>query len=57
VLVAISSLANEVLAGQGKIQIGDTLWKVKTEGNIQAGDLIEVCDADGMTLLVRVKDS
>jgi membrane protein implicated in regulation of membrane protease activity len=45
----------EVFAGQGKIQIGDTLWKVKTEENIQEGDVIEVYGAEGMTLLIRVK--
>lgn len=51
----VEKASQDVFAGQGKIQIGDTLWKVKTEENIQTGDLIEVYGAEGMTLLVRVK--
>lgn len=45
---------NESLAhGQGRIQIGDTLWKVKANESIEAGTQVIVTDTEGMTLLVK----
>ena len=38
--------------GQGRIQIGDTLWKVRANETIEAGARVVVIGADGMTLLV-----
>ncbi len=52
----VERVKQDIVAGQGKIQIGDTLWKIKTEDTIQRGDMIEVYDAEGMTLLVRVQE-
>ncbi|MET4694355.1 NfeD family protein [Endozoicomonas lisbonensis] len=39
--------------GQGRVQIGDTLWKVKASETIEAGTQVVVVGADGMTLLVE----
>ena len=39
--------------GQGRVQIGDTLWKVKASETIEAGAQVIVVGADGMNLLIE----
>ncbi|WP_067865831.1 NfeD family protein [Neptuniibacter marinus] len=47
------TLQADIDNGQGKIQIGDTLWKVEAEGELKAGTLIEVYASEGMVLHIR----
>ncbi len=37
----------------GRIQFGDTFWKVTCDDSLKAGDKIEVIDADVSTLLIK----
>lgn len=47
-------MVSETLShGQGRLQIGDTLWKVQASDTIEAGVNIVVVGADGMTLLIE----
>ena len=39
--------------GQGRIQIGDTLWKAEAETELVAGTRVEVYASEGMTVKVR----
>ena len=39
--------------GQGRIQIGDTRWKVQASETIEAGSQITVTGSEGMTLLIE----
>lgn len=47
------TLTSDISNGQGRIQIGDTLWKVITEEDLPEGTLIEVHASEGMNLLIR----
>lgn len=38
---------------EGRIQIGDTFWKVKSEVSLKSGDVIEVVSADETTLNIQ----
>jgi membrane protein implicated in regulation of membrane protease activity len=46
-------LAADVTHGEGRVQIGDTFWKVASDEDLSAGTLVEVEDADNMTLRLR----
>lgn len=37
---------------EGRIQIGDTLWKVRSEECLKKGDRVEVTDAEVSTLII-----
>ncbi|MCV6611923.1 MAG: NfeD family protein [Amphritea sp.] len=39
--------------GQGRIQIGDTFWKVVADEILEAGTTVEVYDSIGMVLKIR----
>ncbi len=39
--------------GQGRIQIGDTFWKVVADEVLEAGTTVEVYDSIGMVLKIR----
>ena len=39
--------------GEGKVQIGDTYWRVRAEEGLVAGDSVTVTGSDGMLLLVE----
>ena len=39
--------------GQGRIQIGDTLWKVRADETIETGTTVKVIDVEGMTLIIK----
>ena len=43
-----------IVNGQGKIQIDDTFWKVKCDGEVEAGGLVDIVGHDGMVLEVKV---
>ena len=49
----IVDVSEPITHGQGRVQIGDTLWKVQTSETIEAGAQVVVVGADGMTLLVE----
>jgi membrane protein implicated in regulation of membrane protease activity len=40
-------------AGEGRLQIGDTLWRIRSHAPLAAGTRIRVIGAEGMTLLVE----
>ncbi|BBB27446.1 NfeD family protein [Amphritea japonica] len=40
--------------GQGRVQIGDTLWKAEAEGSLAAGASVEVYGSEGMVLKIRL---
>ncbi|QIZ78376.1 NfeD family protein [Ferrimonas lipolytica] len=46
-------LQQSLPSGESRVQIGDTLWRVRTEQQLQQGIRVEVIDRDGMVLLVR----
>ena len=50
------TLIEDVSTGQGKVQFGDTLWKIKSQGPLVSGDIIEVYDNEGMELMVKKVD-
>jgi len=41
---------HDLSGGYGRIQIGDTFWKVKFDGEIDKGTRVKVVNADSMTL-------
>ena len=45
-------LENVLPGGQGKIQIGDTLWSVKASGQLEKGCSVIITGSEGMTLLI-----
>ncbi|WP_415899128.1 NfeD family protein [Neptuniibacter sp. QD48_11] len=47
------TLVDDVEDGLGRIQIGDTFWKVVAEDDLEAGTKVEVYASEGMTLLIR----
>jgi hypothetical protein len=49
-------LQQALVGGMGKQQIGDTFWKIKAEGDLAEGCLVEVYDAVGSELLVKSVD-
>ena len=46
-------LEDDLPTGDGKIQIGDTLWKIKSESPLKQGDLIEVIGSEDMLLIIK----
>lgn len=47
------TLQQDIDHGQGKLQIGDTFWKVSAEQDLKSGALIEVYGTEGMVLHIR----
>lgn len=43
--------------GEGRVQVGDTYWKIKSESEIAAGSQVDVISTDGMTLIVKPTES
>ena len=43
----------EDLTDEGRVQIGDTMWKVTADGPLKAGTQVVVSGTDGLTLQVR----
>ena len=46
-------IEHDLYGGQGRIQVGDTFWKVTFDGDISKGSNIKVTDADNMSLKVE----
>lgn len=48
-------LPDDIELGTAKVQIGDTLWKVRCDGPLTKGTLVEVIDAKRMSLIIAAK--
>jgi hypothetical protein len=46
------ALTSAMAGGQGKMQIGDTLWRVESETNMPAGTQVKVTGSREMVLLI-----
>jgi len=46
------ALTQEMTGGQGKMQVGDTLWRVESETNLSAGTQVKVIGSREMVLLI-----
>lgn len=47
------TLNEAIVNGQGRIQVGDTFWKISCDDELQESTSIEVTGIDGMTLIVK----
>lgn len=47
------TLTEDIHQGVGRIQLGDTFWKVASDEKLDAGTEIEIISHDGMTLNVQ----
>ena len=47
-----SALTQGMTGGQGKMQVGDTVWRVESETNLPAGTQVKVIDSREMVLLI-----
>lgn len=47
------TLDSDIDNGQGRVQIGDTFWKVSADQALTAGTPVEVYDSVGMVLKIR----
>ncbi len=45
-------LADALEAGEGRVVIGDTFWKVRSTSDLAAGTRVEVTGSEGMVLLI-----
>ncbi|CAH0992354.1 Inner membrane protein YbbJ [Sinobacterium norvegicum] len=50
------ALQQSLVGGMGRQQIGDTFWKIKADGELAEGSLVEVYGAEGSELLVKPID-
>ena len=46
------ALTQEMTGGQGKMQVGDTLWRVESETNLPIGTQVKVIGSREMVLLI-----
>jgi membrane protein implicated in regulation of membrane protease activity len=46
------ALTGPMTGGQGKMQVGDTLWRVESETNLSAGTQVKVIGSREMVLLI-----
>lgn len=51
------TLNEAIVNGQGRIQAGDTLWKISCDKDLPASTLVEVTGVDSMTLIVKSADA
>jgi membrane protein implicated in regulation of membrane protease activity len=47
------TLDADILAGENRIQIADTYWKVRNDENLVTGDRVEVTSSVGMLLHIK----
>lgn len=47
------TLNEAIVNGQGRIQVGDTFWKISCDSDLEASTQIEVTAVDSMTLFVK----
>lgn len=50
-------LAQDLDHGQGRVQVGDTLWKAEADTTLTAGTQVEVYASEGMVIKVRAQGS
>ncbi|MCK5335229.1 MAG: NfeD family protein [Gammaproteobacteria bacterium] len=50
------TLNEAIVNGQGRIQVGDTFWKITCDEDLEMATQIEVTGVDGMTLKVKAAD-
>jgi membrane protein implicated in regulation of membrane protease activity len=48
-------LENDIEFGEGKVQIGDTFWQVRTDTPLSKGTLVEVTDTQRMLLVIAAR--
>ena len=46
-------IEHDLNGGQGRIQVGDTFWKVTFSGHITKGSTVKVINADNMSLQIK----
>lgn len=46
-------LEKTLVGGQGRIRVGDTLWKAEADDELEAGAKVEIFGSEGMTLKIR----
>lgn len=46
-------LEQDLENGQGRVRLGDTLWKAEAESSLSAGTSVEVYGSEGMTIKIR----
>ena len=51
------TLEQGLVNGEGRIQLGDTFWKVRSEQPLSAGETVVIVATDGMTLLLEAAQS
>ena len=51
------SLLEATANGMSKVQIGDTRWKVQCDKELEAGAVVNITAADGMTLIVTAAEN
>ena len=51
------TLSEAIVNGEGRIQVGDTFWKVSCQNDLKVSTQIEVTDVDSMTLIVKSVDA
>lgn len=49
------TLTEPVNNGKGSVQVGDTRWWVKCEGDLPVGEIVQVANSEGMTLILAEK--
>ena len=51
------TLEHGLVNGEGRIQLGDPFWKVRSEQTLTAGATVIIVGTDGMTLLLEASQS
>lgn len=49
-------LEESLIAGQGRIKVGDTLWKASADTQLNAGTTVEIYASEGMMLKIKSVD-
>jgi len=49
-------LEESLIAGQGRIKVGDTLWKASADTQLDAGTTVEIYASEGMMLKIKSVD-
>jgi hypothetical protein len=47
------ALTHDMVGGQGKLQVADTLWRVESATNLQAGTQVKVTGSHDMILIIE----
>lgn len=47
------TIAEDIPTGIGRIQIGDTFWKIKVETPLSSGQVVKVVSYEGLMLIVQ----